>query len=55
MDTGKVIKIHTNIPDPERKPKYIPVRENPYYRPEEKPIKVDNWPVRKKEDAEVDK
>lgn len=45
MDIGKVIKIH-NIPNPNRReiriPDYEPNRFLP--EPEEKPIRIDNWP-----------
>lgn len=34
MDTGKVIKIHTDVPAPARP------------EPKEKPIYVPNWPIK---------
>lgn len=53
MDIGTVTKKYTNVPKvipveiPKKNPHTIPDGSRETGNPEEKPIKIDNWPVRR--------
>lgn len=45
MDTGRVIKTHTSVPEPKHPQREA--REIPNPEPIEQPIPVPNWPTKK--------